>query len=144
MNAERCSMRAAPNPECSCGCGVVNLKTQLKTGHVVGCACPSCRGRRYRRKGQKGQAKMHRRLGGEGFTPTNEESARPYHVECLVMPESKVGGQIPASWDKFVSSEFFRRALSQSERAVPFGSGALPCVVLRGDFAVVDIRRRKK
>jgi len=137
-------MRAAPNPECSCGCGVVNLKTQLKTGHVVGCACPSCRGRRNRRKGQKGQAKMHRRLGGEGFTPTNEESARPYHVECLVMPESKVGGQIPASWDKFVSSEFFRRALSQSERAVPFGSGALPCVVLRGDFAVVDIRRRKK
>jgi hypothetical protein len=62
----------------------------------------------------------------------------------MVMPEVKTGQQIPASWDKFVSSEFFRRALSQSERAVPFGSGALPCVVLRGDFAVVDIRRRKK
>jgi hypothetical protein len=87
---------------------------------------------------------MHKRLGGEGFTPSNEESARPYHIECIVMPESKTGGQIPKSWDTFIATEFFRRALSQSERAVPCGSGALPCVVLRGDFAVVDIRRRQK
>jgi hypothetical protein len=87
---------------------------------------------------------MHKRLGGEGFTPTNEESARPYHVECLVMPESKVGGQVPASFDKFINTEWFRRAMSQSERAVPFGSGALPCVVLRGQFAVVDIRPPRK
>jgi len=62
----------------------------------------------------------------------------------MVMPEVKTGQQIPASWDKFVSCEFFRRALSQSERAIPFGSGALPCVVLRGDFAVVDIRRKNE
>lgn len=137
-------MRAAPNPECICGCGEFNLKTQLKTGHVVGCKCPSCIGRRNRYKGQRAQAKTHRRLGGQGFTPSNEESARPYTVECMVMPEVKTGEQIPASWDKFVSSEFFRRALSQSERAVPFGSGALPCVVIRGDFAVVDIRRKGK
>ena len=136
-------MREAPNPVCICGCGEVNLKMQLKTGHVVGCKCPSCIGRRNRRKGQKGQAKMHKRLGGTGFTPTNEESARPYHVECLVMPESKVGGQVPASFDKFIGTEWFRRAMSQSSRAVPFGSGALPCVVIRGDYAVVDIRRKK-
>ena len=137
-------MRAAPNPECICGCGTLNLKTQLKTGHVVGCTCHPCIGRRNRRKGQRGQARTHKRLGGEGFTPSNEESARPYHVECMVMPEVKTGQQIPASWDKFVSCEFFRRALSQSERAIPFGSGALPCVVLRGDFAVVDIRRKNE
>jgi hypothetical protein len=59
------------------------------------------------------------------------------------MPEVKTGQQVPASFDKFISTEWFRRALSQSARAVPFGSGALPCVVLRGDFAVVDIRRKK-
>jgi len=130
--------------ECVCGCGEVNLKTQLKTGHVVGCTCRPCIGRRNRRKGQKAQAKMHKNLGGTGFTPTNEESARPYHVECILMPEGKTGKQVPKSWDDFVSSEWFRHALSQSSRAVPFGSGALPCVVLRGDFAVVDIRRKKK
>jgi hypothetical protein len=86
---------------------------------------------------------MHKRLGGTGFTPHDEESARPYLVECMVMPESKTGAQIPTSWDKFIATEFFRRALEQSERAVPAGSGALPCVVLRGDFAVIDIRRKQ-
>jgi hypothetical protein len=136
-------MRPAPSPQCICGCGEVNLKTQLKTGHVVGCACPSCRGRRNRRKGQAGQAKMHKRLGGEGFTPSNEESARPYHIECLVMPESKVGGQVPTSFAKFVATEWFRRAMSQSSRGIPVGSGALPCVVIKGDYAVIDIRRKK-
>jgi hypothetical protein len=86
---------------------------------------------------------MHKRLGGEGFTPTNEESARPYHVECLVMPESKVGGQVPTSFAKFVATEWFRRAMSQSSRGIPVGSGALPCVVIKGDYAVIDIRRKK-
>jgi len=136
-------MRAAPNPECRCGCGVVNLKMQLKTGHVVGCACPSCRGRRNRRKGQAGQAKTHRRLGGQGFTPSNEESARPYVVEVAIMPEAKTGEQIPTSWDKFAATEWFRRALSQSARACPFGSNVLPAVSLRGDFVIVDIRGKK-
>jgi hypothetical protein len=136
-------MRAAPNPECICGCGVFNLKTQLKTGHVVGCICRPCTGRRSKRKGQAAQARTHKRLGGEGWTPSNEESARPYSIECMVMPEVKTGQQVPASFDKFISTEWFRRALSQSARAVPFGSGALPCVVLRGDYAIVDIRRRK-
>jgi len=130
-------------PCCVCGCGVMNLKVQLKTGHVVGCTCRPCTGRRSKRKGQAAQARTHKRLGGTGWTPHDEASARPYHVECLLMPEVKTGGQIPRSWDKFIATEFFRRALSQSERAVPFGSGALPCVVLRGDFAVVDIRRKK-
>jgi hypothetical protein len=87
---------------------------------------------------------MHKRLGGDGFTPSNEESARPYTVEVTVMPESKTGDQIPKSWDTFVKSEWLRRAFSQSERAVPVGSGALPAVVIRGDFCIVDIRRKTK
>jgi hypothetical protein len=111
-----------------------------RTGHVPKCTCRSCTGRRNQRKGKAGQAKTHRALGGTGFTPSNEESARPYQIEVTVMPEVKVGAQIPASWDKFVGTDWFRRALSQSARAVPVGSGALPCVVLRGDFAIVDIR----
>ena len=86
---------------------------------------------------------MHKRLGGEGFTPTHEEGARPYVVEIAIMPESKTGGQVPASWDKFLATEWFRRALDQSARAAPVGSGVLPAVVIRGDWCLVDIRGRK-
>lgn len=128
-------------PACPCGCGVEALKL-TKFGHVVGCSCRSCIGRRNRSKGQRAQAKAHRALGGTGFTPTNEESARPYQVEVTVFPEVKTGQQIPATWDRFIETDWFRRALEQSTRAVPAGSGALPCVVLRGDFAVIDIRGR--
>jgi hypothetical protein len=131
-------------PLCPCGCEAEGMKLQLRhDGHLVGCECPVCRGRRNRRKGQAGQARTHKRLGGQGFTPTNEESARPYHVECLVMPEVKTGQQIPKSFDTFINTEWFRRALNQSVRALPVGSGALPCVVIRGDYAVIDIRRKK-
>jgi hypothetical protein len=87
---------------------------------------------------------MHRRLGGTGFTPHHEEAARPYTIEVAVMPESKTGAQVPASFDRFVATEWFRRALDQSTRAVPVGTGVLPAVVIRGDWCVVDIRRRRK
>lgn len=136
-------------PACLCGCGVENLKLQATklSGddifHVKGCACVRHRNRRNQQKGKDAQAKTHRNLGGTGFTPANEESARPY--ELLVMPEVKTGqakgSQIPASWDSFIKTEWFRRALDQAIRAVPVGSGARPCVVIRGDFAIVDIRK---
>jgi len=58
------------------------------------------------------------------------------------MPESKTGEQVPKSWDKFIGTEWFRRALRQSERAVPSGSGVLPAVTIRGDYVVIDIRRK--
>ena len=111
-------------------------------GHLVGCTCRPCLGRRNKRKGQKAQAKMHKRLGGTGFTPSHEEAARPYTVEVTVMPESKTGSQVPTSFDKFITTEWFRRALDQSTRAVPVGTGVRPAVVIRGQWAVVDIRGR--
>lgn len=129
-------------PACPCGCGVDGLKL-TKVGHVIGCGCRSCIGRRNQAKGKRTQAKTHRRLGGTGFTPSNEESARPYQVEVTVMPEVKAGQQIPATFDRFIETDWFRRALDQSTRAVPTGSGALPCVVIRGEWAVIDIRGRK-
>ena len=135
---------------CPCGEGIGGIRTcgiqgtkLTRYGHLVGCTCRSCLGRRSKRKGQKAQAKMHKRLGGQGFTPSNEESARPYEVTVLVMPESKTGGQVPASWDKFIGTEWFRRALDQSTRAAPVGSGVLPAIVIRGDFCIMDIRGRK-
>lgn len=113
-----------------------------KYGHVVGCICRSCTGRRSKRKGHAAQAKMHRALGGQGFTPHNEESARPYTVEVSVMPESKTGGQVPANWDTFIKTQWFRKALDQSTRAVPFGSNVIPSVSIRGDWVILDIRGR--
>lgn len=131
-------------PACPCGCGVDGLKLSVKTGHVArDCACRPCIGRRNQQKGKRAQAKTHRALGGTGFTPSNEESARPYQVEVTVMPEVKHGQQVPANFDRFIESEWFRRALDQSSRAVPTGSGALPCVVIRGQWAVIDIRGRR-
>ena len=59
------------------------------------------------------------------------------------MPESKAGKQVPASFDDFIGTEWFRRALEQSHRAVPVGSGALPAVVVRGDWCLVDIRGKR-
>lgn len=134
-----------PGCPCPCGCGATGSKLGLKTGHVAGaCLCRPCIGARSQRKGKAGQAKMHRALGGEGFTPSNEESARPYIVEVTVMPESKAGEQVPELWHKFRRTEWFRRALAQSERAVPTGSGVVPALVIDGSFLIADIRGRRR
>jgi len=120
-------------------CYVIGTKL-TRFGHLVGCACASCQGRRNRRSGQRAQARTHKRLGGEGFTPTHEEAARPYTVEVTVMPETKNGKQIPASFDKFIGTDWFRRALDQSARATPVGAGVRPAVSIRGQWVIVDIR----
>src|SRR3989304_6862801 len=127
---------------CPCGsprCDVVGTKL-TRFGYLVGCRGSEATGRRNRRKGQKNQALSHRRLGGQGFTPTNEESARAYDVKVSVQPEHKTGEQVPKSFDKFVGTAWFRRALSQAERAIPTGSGALPAVTIRSQFCIIDIR----
>jgi hypothetical protein len=80
---------------------------------------------------------MHRALGGTAWTPAHEESARVYHIEAL--PESKTGGQVPKSWAKFLETDWFRRALSQSERAIPAGTNCKPAVVIDGKWMVVRI-----
>lgn len=137
--------------ECPCGCGVVSLKgLSSKSGHVPNCGkkeygaelvCRSCLSRRSKKKGQTAQAAMHRALGGQGFTPSNEETARPYTLQ--VMPESKAGGQIPAGFGAFLDTDWFRRALAQSERSVPVGAGVKPSVFLsvprKGRWLVVKL-----
>jgi hypothetical protein len=144
MSRKQITLPWADFPACPCGCGVEGLKLQVRhDGHLVGCICRVCLGRRNKYKGQKAQAKMHRALGGTGFTPSNEESAIPYVVEVLVKPESKAGKQIPASWRSFVSSVWFRHALFQSERAVPFGTAVVPGLVIDGRWLVADLKLKK-
>ena len=137
------SQQWIPGMECPCGCGNTGGKLSFKTKHIVrNCACASCRGKRNRQKGQRGQREMHQRLGGQGWTPSNEETARPYPLTLSVMPESKAGEQIPAYFHKFINSEWFRKALSQSIRAVPVGSGAHPALAIDGKWVLIDLRNQ--
>jgi len=92
----------------------------------VGCSCRPCIGTRNRRKGQAAQAKGHRALGGVGFTPTNEESTGGYPI--VVQCEWKTGGQVPASFLKFIGLDWTRRALSQANRARRIGDGSMPAI----------------
>ena len=122
---------------CRDALGIGTKLTRL--GHLVGCRCPSCRGRRSKRKGQAAQAKTHKALGGSGFTPSNEESGIFYNLCLTVRPEVKAGKQTPASFTKFISGEWFRHALSQSERAIPVGIDAKASVSIDGKWLVVKI-----
>jgi hypothetical protein len=49
-------------------------------------------------------------------------------VAVKVHPEAKGGGQIPQSLVKFLGTEWYRRAIGQSERSLPIGSGAKPAL----------------
>jgi hypothetical protein len=130
-----------PGEPCPCGCGQTGSKLSVKTGHVARlCSCPSCRNSRNVKKGKRGQAKTHAALGGSGFTPYHEESGLFY--DLTVRPEVKVGAQVPASFHRFVSSEWFRHALSQSERSIPVGIDARPAVSIDGRWLVVDLKRK--
>jgi hypothetical protein len=122
---------------CPCGCSAISAKL-TRFGHVKGCICRSCIGRRNRARGQRAHATAHRAAGGEGFTPSNEESARPYTLQIVF--ESKAGSQVPKSFTKFIGTDWFRRALSQSERGLPFGSRAKAGVAINGKWIVVKIK----
>jgi hypothetical protein len=106
--------------------------------HVIGCKCKRHLGSRNSRKGQAGQAKGHRNLGGQGFTPGNEESVGGYEVRVQV--EHKAGSQVPASFHKFIKTEWFRRALSQADRARRVGDGSKPSVMIDGRWLVTDCK----
>lgn len=149
MSREQLLMPWASWPDCPCGCGVQGLKllTKLLPGeteyHVVKCNCVRHRNKRNNKRGQAAHAQAHRNLGGEGFTPHHEEAARPYTREVVVMPESKTGSQIPKSFRAFIESVWFRHALFQSERAVPFGTSVVPGVVIDGRWLIADLKPKK-
>jgi hypothetical protein len=132
-----------PGDACHCGLeGCRGSKLSSKTGHVVGCVCRPCLGRRNRKKGHRAQATAHRKLGGTGFTPHDEESGRTYSVE--VQAEVKAGSQIPRSFVAFSGLDWTRRAFSQAERAIPVGVQAYPAVYLqlperKGHYLVVKV-----
>lgn len=127
-----------PGEACPCGCGATGSRLSFKTGHVVrACACYSCRNSRNVKKGKRAQAKGHRALGGVGFTPHHEESTNGYPITVQV--EWKAGAQVPASFRKFVASEWTRHALSQAERAQRVGDSSDPAIGIDGKWLLVRL-----
>ena len=130
-----------PLGPCPCqSCDRVGTKIAKVSGHLVGCRCPSCRGRQSRSKGQRAQRRTHQALDGQGFTPTHEESGLFY--DLTVRPEVKTGQQVPASFRKFIALEWTRRALSKSSRSIPAGVDARACLAIDGRWLVIDLKDR--
>lgn len=118
---------------CPCfTCDKVGTKLAKRSGHLVGCTCRSCLGRRNRERGRKAQGRGYRRLGGDAkFTPGHEENQGVLSIEVGV--ESKQGQQIPASLLSFARGVWARRAWSQAERAIPEGVQADPAIYIESE-----------
>jgi hypothetical protein len=127
-----------PYHPCPCGCEVVAWKLSVKSGHVVGCKCRPCTGRRSRKKGQAAQHRTWKALGGEGPTPLHEESTPEQEIK--VRPEVKSGGQVPKSFHAFIATEWFRRAMTQARNGARIGTGVKPSVSIDGRWLIIDLR----
>lgn len=133
-----------PLGECPCGmCALAGTKL-TKFGHLVGCTCASCRGRRNKRKGRASEARAWKQLGAPGPT-RNDDSYFGFPLVASI--ENKVGQQIPAKFTSFVDSEWLRRAMFQAQKKIPVGEEAYPTVRLELSpsraYLVVDISVRK-
>ena len=82
-----------PGPEkgdCPCGCGKFGT-IKMGNGHVKGCPCRSCMGRRNRLKGRDKQRRAQRALIGSGsHAHAHEEN----WSDQLFATEVKAGGQV--------------------------------------------------
>lgn len=135
------------NPGDPCPCGnekcPPSLKLVGKNRHHRGCVCRSCIGSRNRKRGQVGQRKTWRALGGEGVTPSNEESSPV--LEVRVRPEVKRGKQAN-SIVRLIQLDFVRRAFNQSRKGQRTGDGTKPSVALwpegGGGWLIVELEER--
>ena len=96
--------------ECACGCGLFG--TPKKNGHIAYyCKCPSCRGRRNRKKGAVKQRKVRGMLdiAGPSVGADHEE-----HWRHAVRWEVKGGKQVNPPWTWYLKMEF----QSEQNRAI--------------------------
>jgi hypothetical protein len=107
--------------ECVCGCGLFGTPLKRPVGHIRGCVCPRCRGKRNRQKGLKKQRDARKRLGvapSHKFGDANEENWN----DPLFANEVKSGAQIRAAvtaWNRIEAQV----KSNQSD----FGSQRKPC-----------------
>ena len=135
MGACPCEREIGRGGKCVIGTKLTNF------GHLVGCTCRPCQGRRNKRKGRASEAKTYKALGGQGQTLKDDLM---FTMSLDIAYENKAGDQIPASFTKFITSEWAKDALRQAEKKIPVGADARRALVLdcgpRGRWAVVEIR----
>lgn len=81
---------------CACNCGLFGTLRKRPEGHIRGCNCPKCRGKRNRQKGLAKQREARKALGvapSHKFGDANEENWQ----DPLFANEVKSGAQIKAA-----------------------------------------------
>lgn len=96
--------------ECGCGCGMFGTLRKAPAGHVRGCDCKRCQGKRNRTKGDSKARTARKALGISGAMSRHEEH---WGGRCRV--EMKAGAQVGPIATRFDA------ARAQSEAARPHG-----------------------
>ena len=96
--------------DCVCGCGLFGTPRKRPLGHIRGCECPKCRGKRNRSKGDSKARVARKQLGIGGVNSRHEEL---WGGDVRV--EIKAGAQIKPVLTAFLRCEM------QSEAARPHG-----------------------
>jgi hypothetical protein len=95
---------------CACNCGLFGTLRKRPEGHIRGCNCPKCRGKRNR---QKGDSKARQARKALGITGVNSRHEEVWGGDVRV--EVKAGAQV-----KPVVTAFLRCEI-QSEQHRPIG-----------------------
>ena len=110
-----------PKADCICGCGLFGTPLKRPEGHVRGCLCRRCLGKRNRAKGDSKARKARKALGIPGAMSRHEEH---WGGRCRV--EMKAGKQVQPIATKF----YLARAQSEVQRPLadtrPFLMVAMP------------------
>lgn len=99
-----------PKTDCECGCGLFGTPLKRPEGHIRGCKCPRCMGKRNRAKGDTKARKARKALGIGGVNSRHEEV---WGGDLRL--EVKAGAQIKPVVTAFLKCE------AQSEAARPIG-----------------------
>ena len=96
--------------DCACGCGLFGTLRKRPEGHIRGCNCARCRGKRNRQKGDAKARQARKVLGIPGAMSRHEEH---WSGSCRV--EMKAGKQVQPIATRF------ELARAQSEEQRPHG-----------------------
>lgn len=107
---DQSSLLGPSKGDCACGCGLYGTLRKRPLNHIRGCACPQCRGKRNRAKGDSKARQARKTLGLQGANTRHEE-----HWGGGVRVEVKAGAQVSPIWTRF------RLAEEQSEQHRAFG-----------------------
>lgn len=110
LGDSRVDSNLKPKDDCACGCGLFGTPLKRPEGHVRGCVCPRCMGKRNRAKGDSKARVARKRLGIPGAMSRHEEH---WGGTCRV--EMKAGKQVEPIATRF------NAAKNQSETQRPIG-----------------------